>query len=103
MSGLVVNPFVSEAQRRACYAKGDPSWDCKEWEKKTTKKLPERKKSRLVKNRRIFLKKRPRGREKAKPKGPSVKLLRIDPTRTITLRRHFVVNSGSNSRISRDR
>lgn len=28
----VVNPFVSEAQRRACYAKDDPDWDCEEWD-----------------------------------------------------------------------
>lgn len=39
------NPFVSEAQRRACYAKGDPDWDCAEWQAATgKKKLPKRKK-----------------------------------------------------------
>lgn len=36
-------PFVSEAQRRACYAKNDPRWDCKKWEKETKKSLPKRK------------------------------------------------------------
>lgn len=25
-------PFKNEAQRRACYAKNDPKWDCKAWE-----------------------------------------------------------------------
>lgn len=30
-----VNPFVSEDQRRACYAADDPDWDCEEWEEKT--------------------------------------------------------------------
>lgn len=39
--GLTVNPFVSEAQRRLCWAKGDPRWDCKKWAKHTKrKKLP---------------------------------------------------------------
>lgn len=28
---LTVNPFVSESQRRACYTKDDPDWDCHEW------------------------------------------------------------------------
>lgn len=40
---LVTNPFVSKAQRRACYAKGDPDWDCDEWEGETPSKIPERK------------------------------------------------------------
>lgn len=36
-------PFKSNAQRRACYAKHDPDWDCGEWERHThNKKLPER-------------------------------------------------------------
>lgn len=30
---LLKNPFVSAAQRRACYAKKDPNWDCKEWDR----------------------------------------------------------------------
>ena len=38
-------PFVSQAQRRACWAKYNkdikegrtPAWDCKEWEKYTAK------------------------------------------------------------------
>lgn len=38
-------PFKSKSQRRACYAKNDPKWDCAKWEKETKKKnLPERKK-----------------------------------------------------------
>lgn len=36
-------PFRSKAQRRACYAKHDPDWDCGEWERHTPKgQLPER-------------------------------------------------------------
>ena len=26
-------PFKNDAQRRACYAKNDPKWDCKKWDK----------------------------------------------------------------------
>jgi hypothetical protein len=37
-------PFQSKAQRRACYAKKDPNWDCGEWESHTHGDLPERKK-----------------------------------------------------------
>ncbi len=41
----VVNPFVSRAQERACYARDDPNWDCSEWSAATPKgkQLPERK------------------------------------------------------------
>jgi len=36
-------PFKSKAQRRACYARNDPNWDCGEWESHTkNKRLPER-------------------------------------------------------------
>lgn len=75
---LTVNPFVSEAQRRACYAKqsagGAGSWDCSEWSKATSKrKLPKRVKKPTT---------------NAKRKAPNP--LRIDPTRTVTLRRHFI-------------
>jgi len=42
-NAFVVNPFVSEDQRRACYAKDDPDWDCEEWDSHTPKK-------KLVKN-----------------------------------------------------
>jgi len=39
----VTNPFVSEAQRRACYAANDPDWDCEEWERHTkSSKLPKK-------------------------------------------------------------
>lgn len=34
-NSLVTNPFVSEEQRRACHAKDDPDWDCKEWSRET--------------------------------------------------------------------
>lgn len=44
---LTINPFVSEAQRRACYAKDDPNWDCHEWQSVTPKSLPERKSKRI--------------------------------------------------------
>lgn len=33
-----VNPFVSEAQHKACYAKDDPAWDCEEWDEAGKKK-----------------------------------------------------------------
>lgn len=43
-AAYTVNPFVSEAQRRACHAADDPAWDCDEWEAHTPdRKLPERK------------------------------------------------------------
>jgi hypothetical protein len=29
------NPFVSEAQRRACWAKKDPRWDCRKWQRES--------------------------------------------------------------------
>lgn len=35
VAAFVINPFVSEAQRKACYAKDEPGWDCKEWDKHT--------------------------------------------------------------------
>lgn len=63
---MVVNPFVSEAQRRACYAADDPAWDCSEWDKAGKKEG-----------------KKPVANAKKKAKNP----LRIDPTRTATLRR----------------
>lgn len=66
LSALVVNPFVSEAQRRACYAADDPAWDCAEWSEATgDKKLPKKK----------------------KPVVNARNLLKVDPTRTTTLRR----------------
>lgn len=37
-------PFKSKAQRAACYAKGDPKWDCKAYEGHKAKKTPKRKK-----------------------------------------------------------
>lgn len=36
-------PFKSKAQRRACYAKDDPDWDCEEFEEGTPDNLPEKK------------------------------------------------------------
>lgn len=37
-------PFVSQAQRRACWAKRDPRWNCAEWQAHTpdSRSLPER-------------------------------------------------------------
>ncbi len=32
-------PFANERQRRACYAKNDKSWDCKQWERETDVEL----------------------------------------------------------------
>ncbi len=45
LNSLTINPFVSESQRRACYAADDPNWDCEEWNDATPKgkKLPDRK------------------------------------------------------------
>lgn len=46
----VINPFVSEAQRKACYAADDPNWDCAKWERHTPKKkLPSRVRNRAAK------------------------------------------------------
>jgi SPP1 gp7 family putative phage head morphogenesis protein len=46
---VTVNPFVSDAQRKACYAGAMPGVDCAEWERKTKGKLI-RKKSTHVRN-----------------------------------------------------
>lgn len=43
LNSLTINPFVSESQRRACYAADDPDWNCDEWSDKTKGKLPEKK------------------------------------------------------------
>lgn len=68
---ITINPFVSQAQRVACYAKDDPAWDCSEWSEATKgKTLPKTKKA--TKNAR-------------KPSSG----LRLDPTRTVTIRRQF--------------
>jgi hypothetical protein len=80
---LTVNPFVSEAQRRACYAKGDDNWDCHEWSEKTKGKLPKRKPNRIATNK-LKLRANRKGKKK-----PSVKASRLDPTRTVTMRRAF--------------
>lgn len=93
---LVTNPFVSEAQRRACYAADDPKWDCKEWERHTPKKkLPKRKG--MTKNQRKSMLSRLRNKRttnnavrKVTPSRKTVNPLRIDPTRTATLRRQFI-------------
>lgn len=34
-------PFKNQRQRRACYAKDDPDWNCKKWEEETPEDLPE--------------------------------------------------------------
>lgn len=70
LNSFVTNPFVSEEQRRACYAANDPRWDCSEWEAKTKGKLPRRKG------------KRSRVTNAFRP-------LKVDPTRSITLRNAF--------------
>lgn len=101
MSDFVVNPFVSEQQRKACYAKqaaGESgSWDCEEWSDATPKgkKLPKRKRPSPTTNARIKLSKKAQqllARRKA-PRPPSVprpKTDNLDPTRTLTLRRAFL-------------
>ena len=37
-------PFKSKSQMKACFAKKDPKWPCKEWVKETpnVKQLPEK-------------------------------------------------------------
>ena len=30
-------PFVNERQRIACYARNDPNWDCKKWNREKKK------------------------------------------------------------------
>ena len=37
-------PFLSQNQRKACFAKNDPNWDCHQWAKETKnmKKLPKK-------------------------------------------------------------
>lgn len=42
VNSFTINPFVSEEQRKACYAKDDPNWDCDEWNDKTKGKLPKK-------------------------------------------------------------
>jgi SPP1 gp7 family putative phage head morphogenesis protein len=80
----VVNPFVSEAQRRACYAADDPDWDCEEWEAATDgKRLPARKAAKKRKGK-LKANRGPVGNAKRKPNP-----LKYDPTRTLTLRRSF--------------
>jgi SPP1 gp7 family putative phage head morphogenesis protein len=80
----VVNPFVSEAQRRACYAADDPNWDCEEWEAATDgKRLPARKAAKKRKGK-LKANRGPVGNAKRKPNP-----LKYDPTRTLTLRRSF--------------
>jgi hypothetical protein len=39
-------PFKTKKQRKACYAKNDPKWDCKKWdsEKKRTTKMRRKRK-----------------------------------------------------------
>ena len=81
---LTANPFQSQSQRAACYAADDPAWDCEEWESHTSadKKLPKRKKGkRPTANAR-----RKKNRHRKRPPNP----LRIDPSRTLTIRRAFI-------------
>lgn len=44
------NPFVSEEQRRACYAADDPNWDCDEWNDSTPKNIPKVARNEMVMN-----------------------------------------------------
>ena len=65
---LLINPFVSREQQKACYAKDDPAWDCHKWSHMTKGKLPDRKK-------------------KSTANAKHINVQKIDPTRTFTLRR----------------
>jgi len=82
-NALTVNPFVSEKQRAWMHA-NDPAM-AKRWEEHTPKgkKLPKRKPNRIATN-----KLKLRANKKAKKK-PSVKASRLDPTKTVTMRRAF--------------
>lgn len=71
-NSLVVNPFVSEAQRRWMYSQHPEM--AKEWESHTPKGT-----------------KLPRKKGKSKFSTNAANPLRIDPTRTITLRRQFAI------------
>lgn len=44
-------PFKSQAQRKACYARKDPNWDCEKWERHTKGELPKKKKKGIRKRR----------------------------------------------------
>ncbi len=77
-----LNPFVSRQQQQACYAKraaGEAgSWDCDEWSHATTEKLPQRLSKRA---------KRKLAKNASKVnRGP---INRLDPTRTLTMRKAF--------------
>src|SRR5262252_1900448 len=89
---ITVNPFVSEAQRRACYAAHDPNWDCAEWERHTKgRSLPSRKGGKgggRGRRRRIAANKRRLTANRGPRRGISPN--KYDPTRTSTLRRAFV-------------
>lgn len=76
---LTINPFVSKAQRRACYAADDPAWDCDEWEEGTPKRLPEKKDKKDT---------------KSSPTANAIPLSQYDPSGTLALSQSFqaVVN-----------
>ena len=63
-------PFVNKAQERACYAKNDPNWNCKEYAKKHSKKrrksskMANRKRRKSSKKRRKSSKKRRKSSKK---------------------------------------
>lgn len=76
---LTINPFVSEAQRRACYAGAMPGVDCEEWQDKTPKDLPKRLSAR---DRRKAV----RNAAKTRRVGAN----KIDPTGTTAMRRDFL-------------
>ncbi len=50
-----INPLVSDQQRKACYAKDDPAWDCDEWENATKGKTLPKKAKKLAKVENLFL------------------------------------------------
>jgi ADP-ribose pyrophosphatase YjhB (NUDIX family) len=98
MFDFTINPFVSEAQRRACYAKqkaGETGWDCAKWEEHTPKgkKLPKRKATTNQRARKQFpgsISSQKARRTKLKTKG--INPLKVDPTRTGMMRRKFITD-----------
>jgi hypothetical protein len=91
---LIVNPFVSEQQRRACYAKraaGEAgSWDCDEWSAATPKgkKLPKKKNVTTNLSRKALKLKKARQAGKSGPQGPTSR--QVDPSGTLPLQRQMI-------------
>jgi hypothetical protein len=49
-------PFKNNDQRRACFAKNDPNWDCDAWNAVTPKNIPKHPKKKLKESLHIGMK-----------------------------------------------